>query len=116
MQLNPDAMLAEASKGYLAATDVADYLAKKGMPFRRAHEVVGHLVLLCDKRQCGLEDLALEDFQAESDLFEEDIVGCLDLEAIVDARRTFGGTSPNAVKDQMSLATEKLDQDRGICA
>lgn len=116
MQLNPDAMLAEASKGYLAATDVADYLAKKEMPFRRAHEVVGHLVLLCDKRQCGLEDLALEDFQAESDLFEEDIVGCLDLEAIVDARRTFGGTSPNAVKDQMSLATEKLDQDRGICA
>lgn len=116
MQLNPDAMLAEASKGYLAATDVADYLAKKGMPFRRAHEVVGHLVLLCDKRQCGLEDLALEDFQAESDLFEEDIVGCLDLEVIVDARRTFGGTSPNAVKDQMSLATEKLDQDRGICA
>ncbi len=116
MQLNPDAMLAEASKGYLAATDVADYLAKKGMPFRRAHEVVGHLVLLCDKRQCGLEDLALEDFQAESDLFEEDIVGCLDLEAIVDARRTFGGTSPDAVKDQMSLATEKLDQDRGICA
>ena len=50
MEIHPDAMLEQAKKGYLAATDVADYLAKKGLPFRRAHEIVGHLVLLCDKR------------------------------------------------------------------
>ena len=70
MTVNADAMAAQAKKGYLAATDVADYLAKKGLPFRRAHEVVGHLVLLCDQRGCDLEDLTLDDFKAESDLFE----------------------------------------------
>lgn len=73
MKINKDAMRIQAEKGYLAATDVADYLAKKGMPFRQAHEVVGHLVLLCDKRGCNLDDLSLEDFKAESELFEEDI-------------------------------------------
>ena len=70
---------------------MADYLAKKGMPFRRAHEVVGHLVLLCEKRGCDLDDLSLADFKAESDLFEADIAGALDLESIVAARTTFGG-------------------------
>ena len=52
MRVVPEAMTAQAKKGYLAATDVADYLAKKGMPFRRAHEVVGHLVLVCEQRGC----------------------------------------------------------------
>ena len=73
MRVVPEAMTAQAKKGYLAATDVADYLAKKGMPFRRAHEVVGHLVLVCEQRGCDLDDLTLADFKAESDLFEEDI-------------------------------------------
>ena len=108
MQVNADAMRAQAKKGYLAATDVADYLAKKGMPFRRAHEVVGHLVLLCDKRGCDLEDLALEDFKAESELFEADIANALDLESIVAARTTFGGTAPVAVRAQMDAAKEQL--------
>ena len=63
MKVNRDAMAAQVNKGYLAATDVADYLAKKGLPFRRAHEVVGHLVLLCDQRGCGLEGLSHRRFQ-----------------------------------------------------
>ncbi len=104
MAVHPEAMMAQAKKGYLAATDVADYLAKKGMPFRRAHEVVGHLVLLCDKRSCDLEDLTLADFQAESDLFEADIVEALNLEAIVAARTTYGGTGHEAVKVQLEEA------------
>ena len=111
MQVNADAMRAQAKKGYLAATDVADYLAKKGMPFRRAHEVVGHLVLLCEKRGCDLEDLSLEDFKAESDLFEADIAGELDLESIVAARTTFGGTGHAAVREQMAAAKAQLASD-----
>lgn len=111
MQIHPDAMMAQAKKGYLAATDVADYLAKKGMPFRRAHEVVGHLVLLCDKRGCDLEDLTLDDFRAESELFESDIVGCLNLEDIVAARTTYGGTGHEAVRAQLGEACEALDRD-----
>ena len=111
MQVNAHAMREQAKKGYLAATDVADYLAKKGLPFRKAHEVVGHLVLLCDKRGCGLEDLALEDFKAESDLFEADIVNALDTESIVRARTTFGGTGHDAVREQLEGAKEALAGD-----
>ncbi len=116
MAVNKEAMDTQAQKGYLAATDVADYLAKKGMPFRKAHEVVGHLVLLCDKRGCNLDDLSLEDFKKESELFEEDITSALDLESIVAARTTFGGTGHEAVKEQMELAKEQLNNDKTFCA
>ena len=114
MQVNQDAMWAQAKKGYLAATDVADYLAKKGMPFRQAHEVVGHLVLLCDKRGCDLDDLSLDDFRQESELFEADITEALDLESIVAARTTFGGTGHEAVKAQMNQAREAFDADKAL--
>lgn len=114
MTINREAMAAQAKKGYLAATDIADYLAKKGLPFRKAHEVVGHLVLLCDKRGCDLSDLTLEDFQAESPLFEADITQALDLESIVAARTTFGGTGHEAVRAQMNQAAQQLDADRAF--
>lgn len=113
MQVNADAMMAQAKKGYLAATDVADYLAKKGLPFRKAHEVVGHLVLLCDKRGCDLEDLSLDDFKAESDLFEADIVSALNLHDIVSARTTYGGTGHEAVRVQLEDAKSAFAADEG---
>lgn len=116
MSINQDAMDEQAKKGYLAATDVADYLAKKGMPFRKAHEVVGHLVLLCDKRGCDLSDLSLDDFRAESELFEQDITEALDLESIVAARTTFGGTGHSAVKEQMEQAKNVLNADKEAVA
>lgn len=114
--INKEAMAAQAKKGYLAATDVADYLAKKGMPFRKAHEVVGHLVLLCDKRGCDLNDLTLEDFKAESDLFEADITQALNLEAIVAARTTYGGTGNAVVADQLELGRTRLVQEKEALA
>ena len=114
MTVHPDAMLAQAQKGFLAATDVADYLAKKGLPFRRAHEIVGHLVLLCEQRGCNLDDLSLEDFKAESDLFESDITNALDLAAIVDARTTKGGTGHAAVAEQMKLVLANIEQDETL--
>ncbi len=116
MSINQDAMDEQAKKGYLAATDVADYLAKKGMPFRKAHEVVGHLVLLCDKRGCDLSALSLDDFRAESELFEQDITEALDLESIVAARTTFGGTGHSAVKEQMEQAKNVLNADKEAVA
>ena len=114
--INKEAMAAQAKKGYLAATDVADYLAKKGMPFRKAHEVVGHLVLLCDKRGCDLDDLTLEDFKAESDLFEADITQALNLKAIVAARTTYGGTGNAVVADQLELGRTRLVQEKEALA
>ena len=116
MSINQDAMDEQAKKGYLAATDVADYLAKKGMPFRKAHEVVGHLVLLCDKRGCDLSALSLDDFRVESELFEQDITEALDLESIVAARTTFGGTGHSAVKEQMEQAKNVLNADKEAVA
>ena len=111
MQIKPENMMAQAKKGHLAATDVADYLAKKGLPFRHAHEVVGHLVLLCEQRGCNLDDLALEDFKAASPLFEEDITKALDLPSIVAARTTEGGTGNSVVKQQLEQAKKTLAND-----
>ncbi|WP_303203050.1 argininosuccinate lyase [Raoultibacter timonensis] len=111
MSVNAAAMREQAKKGFLAATDVADYLAKKGMPFRAAHEVVGNLVLMCEKRGCDLDELSVKDFKAASDLFDEDIVSELDLESIVEARTTYGGTGHEAVRVQLKRAHEVLEQD-----
>lgn len=111
MQVNEEAMAAQAKKGFLAATDVADYLAKRGMPFRSAHEVVGNLVLTCEKRGCDLDDLDIADFKAASDLFDDDILSELDLTSIVAARTTFGGTGHSVVRDQIEQARTVLDLD-----
>ena len=114
MSIKPENMLKQAKLGHLAATDVADYLAKKGLPFRHAHEVVGHLVLLCEQRGCNLDDLSFDDFKAASPLFEEDIVKTLDLPSIVAARTTEGGTGEAAVAQQMGKAKAALAADESL--
>ena len=114
MSIKPENMLKQAKLGHLAATDVADYLAKKGLPFRHAHEVVGHLVLLCEQRGCNLDDLSFDDFKAASPLFEEDIVKALDLPSIVAARTTEGGTGEAAVAQQMGKARAALAADESL--
>lgn len=114
MSIKPENMLKQAKLGHLAATDVADYLAKKGLPFRHAHEVVGHLVLLCEQRGCNLDDLSFDDFKAASPLFEEDIVKALDLPSIVAARTTEGGTGEAAVTQQMEKAKAALAADESL--
>ena len=109
-----DAMARECGVGHLAATDVADYLAKHGLPFREAHAVVGHLVLMCEKRGCNLEDLPFEVFQEASPLFERDITEALDIPSIVAARTTEGGTAPAAVAVQLDRAEAQLVADEGV--
>ncbi len=106
------AMMAEAGLGFTAATDVADYLAKRGVPFRKAHEIVGELVLYCEKHKVGLEDLTLEEFRKFSPLFGRDVVGTLDPEKIAEARNTYGGTGHHAVRLQMHEASKALKRDR----
>ena len=112
--VNEDAMACECGVGHLAATDVADYLAKRGLPFREAHAVVGHLVLMCEKRSCNLEDLPFEVFQEASPLFERDITEALDIPSIVAARTTEGGTAPAAVAVQLDRAEAQLVADEGV--
>lgn len=112
MTVNAEAMKASAAQGFTAATDVADYLAKKGMPFREAHAVVGQLVLYCETHGKGLEDLTLDELRDASALFEDDIANALDVESIVRARTTYGGTGHDAVRVQMREAREALDADK----
>ena len=115
MKVNEQAMEYQVGKGYLAATDLADYLVKKGLPFRRAHEVVGHLVLLCEQRGgCRFEDLSLYDFKNASDLFEPDVIELLDPRAIADARTTEGGTGREAVRAQLALVEQALATDETV--
>jgi len=91
-----DRMARAAAESFSLATDYADYLAKKGMPFRDAHAVVGHLVRTCEARDCDLGDLTLDDLRASSPLFDADSVG-LRAEAAIAARDVPGGTAPGRV-------------------
>ena len=114
MTVHEDVMREGAGKGFTSATDVADYLAKKGMPFRQAHEVVGNLVLYCEKHHTVLEALTIDEFREASELFEVDIVDALDLDKIVEARRTYGGTGHDAVKVQLGEAEAALVKDEQV--
>lgn len=90
------------------ATDLADYLVRKGMPFRQAHEVVGRVVHYCLKQGVALEDLDVAQLRTFSDLFGADAVQLLQPEAVMQARRSRGGTAPEAVHQQIQLATQLL--------
>lgn len=110
MKINSKRTYQAASNGFSSATDMADYLVKKGMPFRDAHRVVGQTVRYCADNEKTFDDLTMEEFKAQSDLFDEDIFDAISLEECVNARRSYGGTSPEAVKVQMEHAAAFLDK------
>jgi argininosuccinate lyase len=91
-------MRAAALQGYATATDLADYLVKKGLPFRDAHEAVAHAVRACDVAGCDLSEMALERLKEFSPLIEDDVFAVLTLEGSVAARDHVGGTAPNQVR------------------
>ncbi|MGZ4032912.1 MAG: argininosuccinate lyase [Tumebacillaceae bacterium] len=90
------------------ATDLADYLVRKGLPFRQAHEVIGKLVLFCIEQGKFLADLTLEQYQSFSDLFEADLFAAIDVRTVVDVRNSRGGTGTESVKFQLALVKEWL--------
>ncbi len=96
-----------AAGGFSTATDIADYLVRKGLPFRRAHEVVGKLVRHCIERGCQFGDLTLDELRGFSPLFEEDVLA-IDVFASVQARDIPGGTAPNRVAEAISEARRLL--------
>ena len=112
MTVNKDKMLKAVKDGFLNATDVADYLVKKGLPFRDAHEVSGKLVAKCIKENKTLEDLSLEDYKFESNLFENDIFETITPTNSVNAKKTFGGTSFEAVKKTIELNKQWLNSKK----
>ena len=90
-------MRAAALQGFATATDLADYLVKKGLPFRDAHEVVALAVRTCEERGCDLADLPLADLQAFDQNIEQDVYDVLTLEGSLNARNHEGGTAPAQV-------------------
>lgn len=97
-----------AMKGFATATDLADYLVRKGTPFRDAHEVVGKAVALCIEKQCDLSDLSLEALQAFSGDIQQDVFDVLTLEGSVAARNHIGGTAPEQVRAAIKRAEARL--------
>jgi argininosuccinate lyase len=95
--------------GYLTATDLADYLVRKGMPFRQAHEVVGKIVAHLVTHGGGLEDLSLETLRSFSDRIGPDVYEVLSPEASAAARKSLGGTAPENVRREAGLGRERLD-------
>lgn len=102
MELRKDNMERAALKGFINATDCADYLTKKGMPFRDAYKTVGRLVGECVKRDCALSDLTLPELQAHSELFEADVYEAIDLKTCVRGRKAPGGPAPEEVSRQIA--------------
>lgn len=98
---NKKVMAKGCEGGYLNATDVADYLVRKGMPFRTAHGVSAKAVRLALDAGCKLEDLCIEEFKSCSDLIEEDIYDFISPEACVEVRKTTGGPASEKVKQQI---------------
>ncbi|WP_066393991.1 argininosuccinate lyase [Neobacillus mesonae] len=108
MTVNKDVMRKAINNDFSNATDIADYLVRKGLPFREAHEVIGKIVLYSIQSNKFLLDLSMEEYKQFSDLFEDDIYEVLAPEHVVAVRNSFGGTSPEQVKLQIKLAEGKL--------
>ncbi|WHY87537.1 argininosuccinate lyase [Neobacillus novalis] len=104
MTVNKDVMRKVINNDFSNATDIADYLVRKGLPFREAHEVIGKIVLFAIQSNKFLLDLTFEEFQEFSPLFEDDIYTVLAPEHVVAVRNSFGGTAPDQVMKQIKLA------------
>ena len=108
LKANTDTMKLAAQKGFINATDLADYLVKKGMPFRSAYKISGQLVAECIREDTVLEALPLERYRSISELFEEDLYENIDLITCVEKRISQGGTSVASVEKQIEYIKEKI--------
>ena len=97
-----------AALGFTNATDAADYLTKKGLPFRDAHSVVGKMVLYCEENRISLTEMPIEKFREFSNLFDEDIYDCIDIKTCVENRSVYGGPSESSIKEQLIRLDKKL--------
>lgn len=109
MTFHKDVMEASAKNGFTNATDAADYLVNHGVPFRDAHGIVGQLVLHCLEKGIALDDMALEEFQAVSPVFEEDIYEAISMKACVKRRMTLGAPGQAAMKQVIEACRSRLE-------
>ena len=110
MRLLPDNMYKAAEEGFINATDLADYLTKKGMPFRSAYKIVGQIVAECIEKKTVLDKLPIEAYKQHSDMFEADLYSEISLKACVEKRISEGGTSVASVEKQLVLVRKELEK------
>lgn len=111
MTVNEEKMRQAALRGYSTATDLADYLVRKGIPFRQAHHIVGKTVAYAIEQDKNLDELSLEELQKFSPMIASDIFDYITLEASVNNRNSYGGTSAESVMTQIKLAQGFLDEN-----
>ncbi len=110
MTINKDNMRQAARKGFMNATDAADWLVKHGVPFRDAHAIIGQLVLYCINSNKNLDDLTLDEYKAVSDVFTEDIYNAIDLDTCVNTRIVEGGPSEKYIKKLIDINKKAIDE------
>lgn len=111
MKFQNDVMEESAKKGFTNATDAADYLVNRGVPFRDAHGIIGKLVLLCIEKGCALDDLSMEEYKEASQVFEEDIYEAISMETCVGKRLTKGAPGMEAMQEAIRIYREELERD-----
>ncbi len=116
MRVNEARMRQGAAGGFTNATDVADYLAAHGVPFREAHGVVGKLVLSCEEQGRAIEELSLEELQGFSPVFGEDIFDHISVDKCVEARVVWGGPAPSAVESVLWKLRARLEKEKSAAA
>lgn len=112
MKVNKDNMLNSVNEGFLNATEVADYLVRKGIPFRDAHAVSGRLVVYSINNNKNLSTISIEEYKKESNLFEDDIYACITPEAQVSNKTMIGSPSENAVMEVIKINEEWLKSNK----
>lgn len=110
MTFRKDVMEASAKKGFTNATDAADYLVNRGVPFRDAHGIVGQLVLTCIGKGIALDDLPLEEYRAISPVFDEDVYEAISMKTCVEKRTTVGAPGQAAMRDVIAQYRKQLEQ------
>ncbi|WP_456447520.1 argininosuccinate lyase [Oceanithermus sp.] len=108
---HPETTRRAAAGGFALATDLADYLSRKGLPFRQAHAVVGRIVRKLQEEDRDLDDLDLDELRSFSELFDEDALALLSVEGSVSSRNVYGGTAPEQVRARIAEAKKELEED-----
>ena len=114
MKFNKDVMRKSANNGFTNATDAADYLVKKGVPFRDAHGIVGQLVLMCIDKGIALDDLSLDEYKKISPVFEEDVYEAISLKTCVEKRLTLGAPGPEVMNKVIGLYDEYMKDNQKL--
>lgn len=109
MTVNKDSMRRSASKGFINATDCADFLVKRGMAFRDAYKITGRLVALCIEKGCNLETLPLDEYKEFSELFDEEIYTAVDPVTCVNERKVYGGPGEESVRHQIDMLNKFIE-------